>query len=46
VRIFNTVERNGENVLRCALDPLGTARVSEVPLWMFDPRAFYLAGSG
>jgi hypothetical protein len=39
VRIFNTVEKNGEIVLRCALDPLETARVSEVPLWMFDPVA-------
>ncbi|OXC79282.1 hypothetical protein [Caballeronia sordidicola] len=37
--IFNTVEKNGEIVLRCALDPLETARVSEVPLWMFEPVA-------
>jgi hypothetical protein len=39
VRVFNTAEKNGEIVLRCALDPLETARVSEVPLWMFDPVA-------
>ncbi len=39
MRIFNTVEKNGEIVLHCALDPLETARVSEVPPWMFDPAA-------
>ena len=39
MRIFNTVEKNGEIALRCALNPLETARVSEVPLWMFDPGA-------
>lgn len=36
--IFNVVEKNGEIILRCALDPLeATARVSEMPQWMFDP---------
>ncbi|MGF6758968.1 hypothetical protein P3T16_006396 [Paraburkholderia sp. GAS42] len=36
--IFNVVEKNGEIILRCALDPLeATARVSEMPRWMFDP---------
>jgi hypothetical protein len=28
--IFNVVEKNGQAVVRCALDPLETARVSEV----------------
>jgi len=37
--IFNVVEKNGEIILRCALDPLETARVSEMPQWMFDPVA-------
>ena len=36
--IFNVVEKNGEIILRCALDPHeATARVSEMPQWMFDP---------
>jgi hypothetical protein len=36
--IFNVVEKNGEIILRCAIDPLeATARVSEMPQWMFDP---------
>jgi len=39
VWIFNTVEKTGETILRCALDSLETARVSEVPQWMFDPLA-------
>jgi hypothetical protein len=39
VWVFNTVEKNGETVLRCALDSLETSRVSEVPQWMFDPLA-------
>ncbi|SIT48372.1 hypothetical protein BN2476_630147 [Paraburkholderia piptadeniae] len=38
--IFNVIEKNGEIILRCALDPLeATARVSEMPQWMFDPIA-------
>jgi hypothetical protein len=36
--IFNVVEKNGEIILRCAIDPVeATARVSEMPQWMFDP---------
>jgi hypothetical protein len=36
--IFSVVEKNGEMIRRCALDPLeATARVSEMPQWMFDP---------
>ena len=40
VWIFGTVERkNAETVLRCALEPFETARLLEVPQWMFDPVA-------
>ena len=36
--IFNVVEKNGEIILRCALEPLEErARISEMPQWMFDP---------
>ncbi|WP_164708038.1 hypothetical protein [Paraburkholderia phosphatilytica] len=37
--IFSVVEKNGEIILRCSLEPRETTRVSQMPQWMFDPVA-------
>jgi len=39
VFVVNTIAKHGEMILRCALEPLETTRVLEVPQWMFDPVA-------
>jgi hypothetical protein len=39
VFVFSTIAKNEEIIFRCALEPHETARVLEVPQWMFDPVA-------